>query len=60
MSEEKEIKPVEQSKFNKVNCPLCGNQLNLQTKKSVDYTIKRAENRAWCRSCQRWIKFSLD
>lgn len=51
---------VEQGKFNKMFCPICNQQLNIQSKKVADYKIREAENRVWCRHCQRWIKFSLN
>lgn len=57
MSEETVV--VEQRKFNKLFCPICSNQLNIQSKRIADYKIKEADIKVWCRSCQRWIKFSL-
>lgn len=45
-------------KFKPINCPFCHNPLNIQSIKEIGYDKKKAEDRTWCRCCQRWIYLS--
>lgn len=59
MSEKEFIVKTNEVKFNQCRCPICGQKLNLLTKRDIDYNIKNADSKVWCIICQRHIKFSL-
>lgn len=56
MSIEEIIKKI--GKFKPIDCPFCKNPLNVQHTKNIGYDKKSAEERTWCRHCQRWIYLS--
>lgn len=59
MSEKEFIAKTNEVKFNQCRCPICGQKLNLWTKRDVEFNVKHADGRVRCFACKTPIRFSF-